>query len=198
MDEEHARVKSKKHKEMLVRMSGRKAVSLADDEDEVDDEDGEGAQLEDMKKPQPKTASDVEDSDEDEKKEKRYVQGQWTRGAIPKMTVRRSARTSRRRLLLPISSFSCSSTVFHSSQHSVVQLDSDDSEDDNKQDDKGGGDSEEDEEPLFLTQRLVQTSTKWRIILNSEEIGRDLESMLKCTLLFQYGTTAMLTKALLP
>ncbi|KAK3818609.1 MAG: timeless protein-domain-containing protein [Benniella sp.] len=171
MDEEHARVKSKKHKEMMTRMSGRKAVSLTDDEDE----DGEGAQLlEDMKKPQPKTASDVEDSDEDEmEKEKRPVRART-------MDERNDSESDSEEVGKNKSQAASSSSPprssparqQYSSQRRVVQLDSDDSEDDDKQEDKKGGDSEVDEEatqPLSLTQRLAQTSTKRRIILDDSE-----------------------------
>lgn len=166
MDEEHARVKSKKHKELLMRMSGRKAVSLTDDEEE-EEERVQGAK--DMKKPQPKTTSDVEDSEDDS--EKRPVHASTvdegsdsesdSEGLVGKEKSQAASSSPPR---------PSPARQQYSSQRRMVRLDSDDSEDD-KQDGQQD-DSEEDEEatqPLSLTQRLAQTSTKRRIILDDSE-----------------------------
>lgn len=208
MDEEHARIKSNKQKEMLLKKLSdkRKPVVLTDDgkekkgkedrkgKSEKSEQEGMEDDEQDVDKPLPKTASDVEDSDDSDQEK--------TKQPIRKSTIDKTINleseddsTSKKKLQVAPPPRPSPASQRYSNLRRVVRLDSDDSDTDTKVDKEGkhdgqdkqdgvviddaGDDNDDDEEAtqlLSLTQRLSQTSSKRRIILDDSDDEDTMES----------------------
>ncbi|KAF9986256.1 Topoisomerase 1-associated factor 1 [Modicella reniformis] len=197
MDEDHARAaRHRQQKKLSTKrfQRRRKEVLLTDDEndDEKENEGEMGEEEGNQNKPLFKSASDVEDSDDDGQSEKQQPIGRILidraigRGsgnnAVGNTKPQTSSPSSLHRL--PAAAAAVATRQQSSSQRKVVQLDSDDSEgEDNKEDENEPTqplsltqmstqkeDEHEPTQPLSLMQMSTQTtSSKRRIILDDSE-----------------------------
>ncbi|KAI8359421.1 timeless protein-domain-containing protein [Mortierella sp. GBAus27b] len=192
MDEEHARIKTIKQKEMLLKKvasrkkkkNEEKAATRSQekgrghdkdndhgDNDNHDDGDDDEDEQDSIRKP-PKTSSDIDDSDDNDQESAKK----------PKSSQKNGTSNAERNGHSKSSQSATISPPRPTPARRMIRLDSDDSD---SEDDAQGGkqdatttiavaDDEEDEDeestrPLSLTQRLAHTSVKRRIILDDSE-----------------------------